>query len=501
MTGVMTDTITEMDQLRQRLQRLRASLAAAEGDADTAQAAPPAETSQHAHQEKVSRDTMSRSMMPAGEPSEPFAPPPSVSPPSASSPGNASAAIAPRDTPSVPGSAAGTGNDAGENAIETGNAATIEAPQPSSVIDHPADDDQSARQDDPPEEAPAQAASVPDVVRQLLGMISQPSSVISLQERQLAQDLLAVLLGGHDWHGEEQGICASVVERLCQMPNPPVALLHAVLGCASEEEKIRLGEELRLGDDLLLDLLRQGDGAILAGLLRRRHIPGIVAHNLLEAAPDELIGPLLANEGVVLGEASWHMLLERVERLPKLAAHMLKRADMPRHVALELFWHLSISQRRLFLLRTAGDSQHMKNLLDLALPQAALQRVGREFLVRFDMMLGLLAEGDRLGAAALLAAHCGLHEHTVMRILRDASGEPLAVLFKACGVGLGSLTEVIQAMSTHRKAHMWPWLKNPEHVRESHSILGTNRARMILLYWDWRSRAVGPYRDFPPLAG
>ncbi len=99
--------------------------------------------------------------------------------------------------------------------------------------------------------------------------------------------------------------------------------------------------------------------------------------------------------------------------------------------------------------------------------------------------------------ARLLAAHGDLAEETLTRILADDGGEPQVVLLRAAGVGISGLREGYEALAA---AGVLPPARRAA-LLDLLAGMGRRQATVLLIYWDWRARCVGPYADFPALRG
>ena len=325
----------------------------------------------------------------------------------------------------------------------------------------------------------------------LLGFASRPQNLMSPQDRRLALDLLSVLLPEAD-----DFTCDILVERLLVMEAPPKALLSTVLELSTPEDRRRLVEEAHLPDDLLQDLARHGDVHVQEGIVRRRHLPACATWELVRYASSEIVQMMLRNAAAVMTESCWWHLLRRAVDDERLHTPLATRADLPRHVAWELFWHVGGQQRRHIISRFASDSQQLETLLEQA--GLKLQR-DVDFLADLHVVLGQLDEDSWTQAASRLAQQTGFSRNLCERLLRDKGGEPLAVLLKAHGVSSRDFVALMESMQKHRLATHWTFLTQTAQPEALYGTISINRARMILLYWDWRCRGIGPYRGMQAL--
>ncbi len=332
-----------------------------------------------------------------------------------------------------------------------------------------------------------------DRVALLLGRISQPQNMISATERRLALDALGMLLPRVPEALQDQ-----VVQRLCVMERPPRPLLEAALLSLSDDHVARLLAEAQLSDAFLADIVRTGNVLAQQSVLRRRRLGPATCMGLAETAPAEILAPLLRHENAPLSEGAWRTLLSRAMQEPSLHPLLVRHAALPLPVAHELFWHLGSDLRAALLSRSAGESRLLEELLTVARAPGHLP--AREFLEKMEMAFGAILQRDTEGAVVTIASATGMRLHTVRRIFRDEGGEAMAILFKGHQVPGRTF---LQTLRDHAQGHLgrrWMWLHEHERLMDLYDGVGIARARVMLLYWDWRSRGDGPYAAYPPLS-
>ena len=336
------------------------------------------------------------------------------------------------------------------------------------------------------------SASVDERLSILLGQVSRPQTTLAPSERRLALDALGVLLPRASRALHEQ-----IGRRLCLMENPPRALVLAALRLLPQEDVLQILEEARLPDDLLVEMVETGDPPRLDSIVRRRRLSPVVCTALAQHAPHHVLAAMLRNDGAEMVESVWWKLLERAPGQPALQQALAERTDLPAPVGHELFWHMSSRLRQRLLGRQAGTSTSMEELLKLAgMPQTASQTA---FMTRLWEALALLQEDRRDDAARLLAAVLGVHDRTIGRILRDDSGEAFAIMTKCGHMHSHAFGEILDILAATPLLRIWPFLTERERLQDFYAAMGTTNARVILLYWDWRSRCMGPYATLPPL--
>jgi hypothetical protein len=109
-----------------------------------------------------------------------------------------------------------------------------------------------------------------------------------------------------------------------------------------------------------------------------------------------------------------------------------------------------------------------------------------------EAAIDLAVEGKLEDAAARMAEIGGICKENAERILSDADGEPVAVLFKALGYPRGRVAVTLGRL----KEPGCGLIRDDRPTDELQSIFDTlsfNKARILLTYWDWYAQKSGPY--------
>ncbi len=350
-----------------------------------------------------------------------------------------------------------------------------------SVPDEEASDEGQARFTSPPSSTTRADAAL----AALLELMSAPDSEVGGQEKRLVHDLIA-----HHLPAASRAAQRRVVERAACMRTGALELLRAIVALGDGEFLGILAERAHMPDDMLLRLARALDAEGLRRLLRRPLLPQVVAGLLCRRLPDHRLADLLAREDVALGMGDWRRLCLRAFSVPGLGAAMLARADVPNAIAAELFWAVPPQARRLVPARVINEAGGLPLLLRHA-PRPLAPEAGAA-LARAMARPQACAPS---ALARLLAAHGDLAEETLARILADDGGEPQVVLLRAAGVGISGLREGYEALAA---AGVLPPARRAA-LLDLLAGMGRSQALVLLIYWDWRARCVGPYVDFPAL--
>ncbi len=328
--------------------------------------------------------------------------------------------------------------------------------------------------------------------RHLLNLASQPAGRVAPQERQLALDMLTLAVPGLATEVLEE-----LSERVCCMEAPPLPLVRALLARVPAPMRWRLLEEAVLPDRVLCEVIAAGaaeDRRIIAG---RRKLGPAACAALAERADAITLRRLLENAFARPGDVAWRRLIRRGMEETALLAPMVERKDLPVAVAHEIFWPASTALRRRILLRFGSESAELERLLTLV--ETNGKRSSHESLTRMQAVYAALEESDWDEAIRIVSRDSGIGWDTARRILRDRGGEALLVLLKARDAGMGDFRQMLLFLQERRIARRWTFVHETERLEDLFGRISVNRARMALLYWEWRSRRVGPYADCAPL--
>ncbi len=333
------------------------------------------------------------------------------------------------------------------------------------------------------EDAEAQSADV--LAERLLAIMAMPDSHAQPSERALATDGLILKLP--DLSPEARRL---VAERFCLMERPSEALTSAVLSLVSGKMRQEVLENARFSTWRLLKLVEELDETERRVIARRRHLPTVVSDALIKTGDAACLLELVRNAHARIDEHGFHALVDLAAQQPDLQAPLATRSDLPPAVGFRLFRHVPPRLRRHLVSRFLSDSQLLDRVFSLILqdpPPATAEQVSR-----IESMIDSVAAGETETAARLLARLLDLHEEAAGWIVADRWGEPLVAVLKVLGY---ARTTFPQAMGRIIHSPASP-IENGRELTELQALfdsLSFNKARLLLLYWDWEARRKGPY--------
>ena len=178
---------------------------------------------------------------------------------------------------------------------------------------------------------------------------------------------------------------------------------------------------------------------------------------------------------------------------------MTTRAELPPPVAFELFWFVPPELRRYIFSRFLTDSETLNKILRITLAthqnangEAAMGDAKFPPREALEAAMEAAASFHLEAAAESLAEMGGISKETILRILADRDGEPLAVILKALGYPRTRFTELIEKLQSS-EASIVRGDRPVDDLQGIFDSMSFNKARILLTYWDWYVRKSGPY--------
>jgi hypothetical protein len=278
-------------------------------------------------------------------------------------------------------------------------------------------------------------------------------------------------------------------------PPPPLLVARLIKDKRSEIAGPILERCTHIADQDLMEIIAESDPDKQRMIARRRHISAALSDTLVERGDPSVLLTLVRNPGASISHEAFYRLCLHAKDHPSLQAPLTTRADTPAPVAFELFWLLPVELRRYVLSRFLTDSETLNKLLKMA-SAVDVNDNGEAGDGKFpekkkvDLLVTLIEQNDIAEAIALMQEIAGVHEATARRIIADADGEPLTVVFKVIGMTRAGFAEAIARVGASPQAR----LRQDRNVTDLQSIfdsLSFNKARVLLTYWDWASDEAG----------
>jgi uncharacterized protein (DUF2336 family) len=336
-----------------------------------------------------------------------------------------------------------------------------------------------------------------------MDLLVLPSGTMPPQERALVDDLVT-----HAINFVPKDHQIKVVERLISHHATPRALIRHLLHAEADLSIPILSSGLSLSDSDLISVVTQKDEEHRKSIAQRDGLEGTVADALVKYAESSTLRILLRNEWAKLSRQAFVMLAERTITESDIREPLIERVDLPTDLAHLVFWWSDHGLRRRIIDRFTCQRQSILEpmpkevLASLRLDDGEVSRavrmLKRNGATDPDLVARALAalESDEGNECLdLMASAAEITPETAAQILDDIGGEPIAVLAKACGFGRENFFRLRRIMSIRQGREWDQEASHTDCVTIIYDTLSTDRADVILRYWDRISREV--YDDGP----
>jgi uncharacterized protein (DUF2336 family) len=293
------------------------------------------------------------------------------------------------------------------------------------------------------------SADTSAMLRQITDLFLTNTGHYSPQQVEVYDDVLQLLIGRVDAAAR-----ATLARRISQTPQGPGETVRTL----ALDESIEVAEPVLANSDQLDDafllhcIAIRGQGHMLA-IATRETVSEQVSDQLIKRGGQEVLGAVVNNPGARISDPSFSILMERSTGNEWLAECIGRRVDIPDHHLRELVTRASEAVRQRLI---AGDPRRQQ-LIDGILPAGSNATSLEEKSYR-KAELAVLAHGASEATINEFAQNKKLDEIVVAlaqlaklsfpeteRLLTGAWLSPVAIIFKALGLKLSTLTAVYNA--------------------------------------------------------
>ncbi|MET0546589.1 MAG: DUF2336 domain-containing protein [Caulobacterales bacterium] len=337
------------------------------------------------------------------------------------------------------------------------------------------------------------------LTRRLIDVVGMPETLVSVQERRVAADLLFDILRDGD-----ADLRRRAAQRFAHLNQGPKNVLRMLARDEIDIARTILEDCKSLDAVDLLSVIRTSGPEHRLLIAHRPDASAVVAEALVAHGETAVIEALLRNPEAKLSDDSVERIVDLSRAQPKFAPLLLKRQEMRPANAFLMFWWVGHDERvhilrrfaveRAILLETAADlfraaaEEHWSDPLVLRTLQL-IERRQRDRVMQAESLHENLERAietavldlttERLDEISLLS---GVRPATGAMIFKDHAGEALAVFCKATG------------LKRPYYELLWRTLRGAEAPRRmaeleagafAFDILSPPKAQTVLRYWDW----------------
>jgi len=346
------------------------------------------------------------------------------------------------------------------------------------------------------------SASGPSVralmVRKLADIVVLPTGRISSNERALVADILLQVLDK-----VEPALRAEVARRVARVAECPPALVRMLmLDEPDVAEKVLVGADT-LPEALLIEAAREGAMAHRMMIARRIDLTTSIADACLSFEEMDVCKLVLKHEGCLLSPAAINKLVALSAVNKELQSLVLRRPELEPAHGFIMFWWVDGERRKRILTRFSLDRTTVQDALSDLYPRVFRggdnDSVVKEILilaerrhrprgvngepVSMDIVKRTLAAACKYPSQEVIDAVAmigGVSRDLAGRIVRDAGGEPLAVLCKSLGVPREEFFEFFAKAADGEEATV-----KAEALLAIFDSMARDFSRAVLRYWDW----------------
>lgn len=304
---------------------------------------------------------------------------------------------------------------------------------------------------------------------------------------QLIDQILTGLL-----HQVEADVRRRLASRLATLETPPRELIRALANDDIGIAEPILSQSPALSTRDLLDIIEARTAAHREAIAGRAGIPEDVVAALVRMKEPDVLHALLSNAGATIPRNIFNDLVAIAEGLERIRAPLVRREDLPKDLACQMFWYVSAALRQSILTRFSVDPGELDGIIAELVAErgaARVRQLPQQSAWTSGEVRALLARaraGDIEGFTQALAVVTGVDPDTARRIVADMGGEPLAVACKAMGANRLELSAIIVQIDKLQAGLQRP-LAFLADVARAYDTMTTQRARTLLKVWSLHS--------------
>lgn len=240
--------------------------------------------------------------------------------------------------------------------------------------------------------------------------------------------------------------------RIAMLDDAPRELIRALATDEIEVAEPILAHSPQLSTRDLLDIINSRATGHREAIARRAEMPAEVVAALVRLKEPQVLKALLSNAGASIPRNIFNDLVAIAESMEQIRVPLVRRDDIPKDLAHQMFWYVSAAMRQSILSRFPIQPRELDGIMAELVAERGAARV-RPFPQQPTWTIGevqaLVAKarsGDVDAFTKALAVVTGVDGATARRIVNDAGGEPLAVACKAIGADRMQFTSIVVQM-------------------------------------------------------
>lgn len=342
------------------------------------------------------------------------------------------------------------------------------------------------------------ARAIKVLMARMSDLLFLPSGNIAPQERALSDDIISRLFEKATRVSKLQ-----LVERLLHHSEPPPTLVRTMIHSEDEIALPILRSPMKLKQADLISVVMTSSAIYQKSIAEREGLHSAVCDALIQCADVPTIRVMLRNATTVISRTGFIRLAEKSLKDPEVLEPLIERTDFPADLAHLVFWWSPTGLRRKIIERFASPRQTVFEVVseelvedfDGMVPEVAnafrmVRKARKMDRADVDHALEELHTGDANDALDRLASGAHLKAETIAQIFDDRGGEAIGVYCKAVGFGRERFMR-LRLILAERKGEI---LNGRDAINDAvslvHDTLSTDKADLILRYWDRATREI-----------
>ena len=249
-----------------------------------------------------------------------------------------------------------------------------------------------------------------------------------------------------------QGLAA----RFAEQPDVPEDLIVALANDAIEVAYPILAKSEVLGDNELIEIVRQRTMEHQLAIALRAIVSEEVSNALVEAGNEKVVTTLIRNQGAKIAEDTMEVLVKRSFTIVGYQEPLTFRNDLSPRLAKKLYWTVSAALREYIVANFDIDPDELDATVE-STAQSAIARTSQvsdehsedrrtgltENTMEAHRLIKLLRNRDIAAFLDSFRVLSGLGLPLVRRVLFEQGGEELAITCKAIGLPKDAFGEIL----------------------------------------------------------
>lgn len=271
-----------------------------------------------------------------------------------------------------------------------------------------------------------------------------------------------------------------------------------------------------LQDEDLIEVVRYRTMEHQLAIANRYHVSEAVCDALVQSGRHEVIRELLQNPDATISEATMEYLVEQSRRVDSFQEPILRRQELPEHLAKRMFLWVSAALRTYIVDTFKLPPTVVDDLLERAAREgfaaSGEERIGRpseklaERLARHraitpQLLVSALHDGEISLFVSLLARLTGMREPLVKRMLFEPGGEGLAITCRAMGFARKDFSVIFLLSRKARPENARTFKRDHEAAMAFFDRIQSASAQAVLRQWQRDQDYLKALRDIEVPAG